>query len=53
MKVAEFIEKLQALDPEIEVMRLGYWNSVESVNSLDVALVPLTVNEIITAVVIS
>jgi hypothetical protein len=52
MKVKELIEKLQVLDPEIEVMRLGYRNSVESVISLDVALVPLKVNEIITAVVI-
>jgi hypothetical protein len=52
MKVKELIEKLQALDPEIEVMRLGYW-SVESVISLDVTLVPLEVDKIITAVVIS
>jgi hypothetical protein len=53
MKVKELIEKLQAHDPEIEVMRLGYRHSVENVVSLNVTLVPLNVNEIITAVVIS
>jgi len=53
MKVAELIEKLQAFDPEIEVMRHGYKNNVESVNLLNVALVALKVDKIITAVVIS
>jgi hypothetical protein len=53
MKVKELIEKLQALDPEIEVMRHGYKNNVESVVSLNVTLVPLEVDKIITAAVIS
>jgi len=53
MKVKELIEKLQALDPEIEVMHLGYRHSVESVVSLNVTLVALEVDKIITAVVIS
>jgi hypothetical protein len=53
MKVKELIEKLQVLDPEMEVMRHGYKNKVEDVTSLNVTLVPLNVNKIITAVVIS
>jgi hypothetical protein len=53
MKVKELIEKLQVLDPEMEVMCHGYRHSVESVVSLNVTLVPLEVDKIITAVVIS
>jgi hypothetical protein len=52
MKVAELIEKLQALDPEIEVMCQGYKGGVENVTSLNVTLVALEINKIITAVVI-
>jgi hypothetical protein len=53
MKVKELIEKLQVLDPEMEVMCHGYRHSVESVVSLNVTLVALEVDKIITAVVIS
>jgi hypothetical protein len=53
MKVKEMIEKLQKFDPEMEVMRLGYKFKVEEVTSLNVTLVALEINKIITAVVIS
>jgi hypothetical protein len=53
MKVKEMIAQLQALDPEMEVMRHGYKWKVEDVTLLNVALVALEVDKIITAVVIS
>ena len=46
MKVKELIEKLQALDPEMEVMRHGYEGGVENVTLLDVTPVALNVNEL-------
>jgi hypothetical protein len=53
MKVKEMIAQLQALDPEMEVMRHGYKGNVEDVTALNVTLVPLEVDKVITAVVIS
>jgi hypothetical protein len=44
MKVKELIEKLQALDLEMEVMRHGYEGGVENVTLLDVTPVALNVN---------
>ena len=45
MKVKELIEKLQELDPEIEVMRHGYEGGVENVTQLEIEPVALNVNE--------
>jgi hypothetical protein len=43
MKVKELIERLQALDPELEVMRNGYEGGVENVTLLDIESVALNV----------
>ena len=45
MKVKELIERLQALDPELEVMRDGYEGGVENATEVDVVDVALNVNE--------
>ena len=45
MKVKELIEKLQELDPEMEVMRHGYEGGVENVTQLEIEQVALNVNE--------
>jgi hypothetical protein len=44
MKVKELIEKLQELDPEMEVMRHGYEGGVENVTQLEIETVALEVN---------
>ena len=44
MKVKELIEKLQALDLEMEVMRHGYEGGVENVTLIDIEPVALNVN---------
>jgi len=44
MKVKELIEKLQELDPEMEVMRHGYEGGVENVTLLDIVTVALKVH---------
>ena len=44
MKVKELIEKLQELDPEMEVMRHGYEGGVENVTQLEIETVALKVN---------
>ena len=44
MKVKELIEKLQALDPEMETMRHGYEGGVENIKSVEVEPVALNVN---------
>jgi hypothetical protein len=44
MKVKELIEKLQALDPEMETMRHGYEGGVENITSVEVEPVALKVN---------
>jgi hypothetical protein len=45
MKAKELIEKLQELDPEMEVMRHGYEGGVENVTHLEIEPVALNVNE--------
>lgn len=45
MRVKELIEKLQALDPELMVVRDGYEGGVNEANYLDEVTVALHVNE--------
>ena len=45
MKVKELIERLQALDPELEVMRDGYEGGIENATEVDVVKVALNVNQ--------
>ena len=46
MKVKELIEQLQALNPELEVMRDGYEGGVENVTMIEVLKVALNVNDL-------
>jgi hypothetical protein len=45
MKVKDLIEKLQAVDPELMVVRGGYEGGVTEVGSVDVEQVALNANE--------
>ena len=45
MKVKELIEKLQALNPELMVVRHGYEGGAEEVTQVNPAMVALDVNE--------
>ena len=45
MKVKDLIEKLQAVDPELMVVRGGYEGGVTEVGSVDVQEVALNANE--------
>ena len=45
MKVKELIEKLQALDPDMETMRHGYEGGVENINHVEIEPVALNVNQ--------
>ena len=45
MKVRELIERLQALDPELMVVRPGYEGGVTEVTHINAIVVALNVNE--------
>ena len=45
MKVGELIERLQALDPELMVVRPGYEGGVTEVTNINAIVVALNVNE--------
>ena len=45
MKVKELIERLQAFDPELEVMRDWYEGGIENATEVDVVKVALNVNQ--------
>jgi len=45
MKVKELIERLQALDPELMVVRAGYEGGVTEVGQVTIITVALNVNE--------
>lgn len=45
MKVKELIERLQTIDPELEVMRDGYEGGIDRATEVGVVTVALNVNQ--------